>query len=140
MKATVVPSGSSIDSPTDRFADPTSDEPAPVDLAGVEGVHRLRDAGVQTEVALVDDDRDLRRQRPRVDRGQDAALHEAGRGEEALQRQLVVAAAPRSGSLSAPSLAIVVWSDGRKGTETSVTAVPSGRVTVNVGLKPWPVT
>jgi hypothetical protein len=43
-------------------------------------------------------------------------------------------AAPTSGSLSAPSLAIVAVLVGRKGTETSVTCVPSGRVTLNVGL------
>ena len=43
-------------------------------------------------------------------------------------------AAPTSGSFRAPSLDIVRWSVGRNGTETSVIAVPSGRVTVNVGL------
>ena len=39
-----------------------------------------------------------------------------------------------SGSFSAPSLAIVAWLVGRNGTETSSTLVPSGRVTLNVGL------
>jgi hypothetical protein len=35
---------------------------------------------------------------------------------------------------------MVVWSAGRNGTETSVIAVPPGRVTENVGLNPCPVT
>ena len=45
-----------------------------------------------------------------------------------------------SGSLSAPWLDIVEVSDGRKGTDRSLNAVPSGSVTVKVGLNPWPVT
>ena len=45
-----------------------------------------------------------------------------------------------SGSFRAPWLDIVAVSEGRNGTDRSSSGVPSANVTVNVGLKPWPVT